>query len=34
MGVEMMQGFHYAKPMSIPDYLAWLAIYESEERRA
>ena len=34
MGVEMLQGFHYAKPMSIPDYLAWLAIYESEERRA
>lgn len=34
MGVEMLQGFHYAKPMSIPDYLAWLAIYESEQRRA
>ncbi len=34
MGVEKLQGFHYAKPMSIPDYLAWLAIYESEQRRA
>jgi diguanylate cyclase (GGDEF)-like protein len=34
MGVEMMQGFHYAKPMSVPDYLAWQAIYESEERCA
>ncbi|NOU01728.1 MAG: EAL domain-containing protein [Gallionella sp.] len=34
MGVEMLQGFHFAKPMSIPDYFAWLAIYESEQRRA
>jgi EAL domain-containing protein (putative c-di-GMP-specific phosphodiesterase class I) len=34
MGVEMLQGFHFAKPMSIPDYLAWLTIYESEQRRA
>ena len=25
MGVEMLQGYHFAKPMPIDDYLAWLA---------
>lgn len=34
MGVEMLQGFHFAKPMSIPDYLTWLAVHEREQRRA
>jgi EAL domain-containing protein (putative c-di-GMP-specific phosphodiesterase class I) len=24
MGVEMLQGYHFAKPMPINDYLAWL----------
>ena len=24
MGVEMLQGYHFAKPMPIDDYLAWL----------
>ena len=25
MGVEILQGYHFAKPMPIDDYLAWLA---------
>jgi sensor c-di-GMP phosphodiesterase-like protein len=25
MGVELLQGYHFAKPMPINDYLAWLA---------
>lgn len=25
MGVEVLQGYHFAKPMPIDDYLAWLA---------
>ena len=25
MGVEMLQGYHYAKPMPINDYLSWIA---------
>jgi len=25
MGVEKLQGYHFAKPMPVDDYLAWLA---------
>jgi sensor c-di-GMP phosphodiesterase-like protein len=24
MGVEMLQGYHFAKPMPIEEYIAWL----------
>ncbi|MEO8343201.1 MAG: bifunctional diguanylate cyclase/phosphodiesterase, partial [Gallionella sp.] len=30
MGVEILQGYHFAKPMPIDDYLAWLAARNNE----
>jgi EAL domain-containing protein (putative c-di-GMP-specific phosphodiesterase class I) len=34
MGIELLQGYHYAKPMRIPEYMAWLASQAAEKRRA
>jgi diguanylate cyclase (GGDEF)-like protein/PAS domain S-box-containing protein len=34
MGIELLQGYHYAKPMRIPEYMAWLATQAAEKRRA
>lgn len=31
MGVEMLQGYHFAKPMPIDDYLAWVEIGPAKE---
>ena len=30
MGVEMLQGYHFAKPMPIDDYLIWLEVHPHE----
>jgi diguanylate cyclase (GGDEF)-like protein len=30
MGVELLQGYHFAKPMPVDDYLVWLAVHPHE----